>query len=66
MTAITFTFKSDDTPIPVNAVFQITYPDQLTADQRFAGCVLSNKNPSTQCDFDLAKNIITVSNVTDI
>jgi len=27
MTAFTFTFRSDDTPIPRNAVIEITYPD---------------------------------------
>ena len=66
MTAFTFTFRSDDTPIPRNAVIEITYPDKITADERFTGCLLSNKNPSTRCIFDLNKNFITITNVTDV
>jgi len=66
LTAFTFTFRSDDTPIPINAVIEITYPDQLSADERFTGCLLSNKNPATRCEFDLKKNIVTIYNVTDV
>ena len=66
MTAFTLTFRSADTPIPRNAVIEITYPDQITSDQRFTGCLLSNKNPSTRCEFDPNKNFMTISNVTDV
>jgi len=66
MTAITLTFRSDDTPIPADAVIEITYPDEITADERFTGCLLSNKDPETFCEFDLNKNFVNITHVTDV
>ena len=66
MTAITFTFRSDDTPIPVDALIEITYPEEITADERFTGCSLSNKDPETLCEFDFNKNFVNISHVTDV
>ncbi len=52
MTGFTITFRSDEVPIPVNAVIKIGYPKQLGIDERFTGCMLSNKSPGTTCSFD--------------
>lgn len=51
MTAFTFDFTAD-LPIPANAMIVITYPTQITSNDTYLGCQLSNKNPDTACDFN--------------
>lgn len=65
MTAFTFRFTSD-VLIPAEAQILITYPQEITVNNSFTGCSLSNKNPNTQCNFNTDSNLVTITQVNDV
>lgn len=66
MTAYTITMRSADVPFQKNAVIEIKYPEQVGIDERFTGCILSNKSPWTTCTFNDATRVIRIEKVTDV
>ena len=63
LTTVSFTFTAS-MQLPVNTQMIITYPQQLGFNESYQGCLVSNKDSATQCEFDnetLSVNITQVN-----